>query len=620
MRKVIANTKSVQELFTGVTYEIDFYQRGYLWKRRNIEELLNDLLAEFNANYLDEHEPAQIANYQHYFLGTIITITESGRKYIVDGQQRLTTLTLLLIHFHHLRKKNPSIPEVKQLIFPDIFLPTTFTIEVKEREDCMRALYENNHYDATDHPDLSVRHLVERYADIDELIPDSVTGNALLCFIYWLIKCVDLVEIEAPTDAHAFTVFETMNDRGVNLSQSDMLKGYLLAHINFADPNMMQAKKEEANRSWKRLMTGFADLENGNADDFFKTWLRAKYAAETRERRQGAVNQDFENIDKYHRWTRDNRARLGLNEKDSQAFYDFITERMRRFAGYYIRMKQAALRLTQGQEEVYYNAYNNFTLQYILALATLRYDDDVATVNDKIRVVTIFADIFLARRMVNFRRIGYSTLQYTMFNLAKDIRDKNLDDVRNVLRDYLDGIWETFEGITGHNWGIYSLNKFSGRSIRYLLARMTAWTEQQTGKSVNFQNFLWDTKGRSLEIEHIWANKFERHEDEYSHENDFQRERNFFGGLVLLPKGSNASFGADPYKDKLTHYIEENLLAASLHPQKYDKNSDFRKFREKTGLPFKPHTEFKRADLMERQELYRQICEQIWNPERLNAI
>ena len=149
---------------------------------------------------------------------------------------------------------------------------------------------------------------------------------------------------------------------------------------------------------------------------------------------------------------------------------------------------------------------------------------------------------------------------------------------------------------------------------------MTAWTEQQTGKSVNFNNFLRDTKGRPLEIEHIWANKFARHEDEYSHENDFQRERNYFGGLILLPKGSNASFGADSYEEKLKHYLEENLLAASLHPQKYEKNSSFRHFRENKALPFKPHAQFKKADLLERQELYRQICEQIWSPDRLNAI
>ncbi len=394
-----------------------------------------------------------------------------------------------------------------------------------------------------------------------------------------------------------------------------------MAHINFADPNMMQAKKEEANRSWKRRMTEFAELENGSADDFFKTWLRAKYAGETRKRKKGAVNQDFEDIDKYHRWARDNRARLGLNEKDSQAFYDFVTERMRRFAGHYIRMKRAAQCLTQGQEEIYYNSYNNFTLQYMLALAPLRDDDDVATVNEKIRVVTIFADIFLARRMVNSRRNGYSSLQYTLFNMTKRIRDASVEELRTILLEQLNSNTEQFQCVDG--WGEWALhlNRSSGNSIRYLLARMTAWVEQQAGIATTFASYMWDSQGRPLEIEHIWANKFDQHQEEFSDRWQFQRHRNFFGGLVLLPRGTNQSYSDMPYVDKLPHYLKQNLLAASLHPQTYQNNPNFTNFVKRSGLPFESHECFDKAALAQRQRLYRQICEHIWNPDRrLNAI
>ena len=618
MSKVQAQTKSVTELLTGVKYDIDFYQRGYEWQRRNIEELLNDFESEFIASYSDEHEPLQVANYRHYFLGTIITISESGKRYIVDGQQRLTTLTLLLIYFHHLRAEYPSIPHVAQLIYTEMFMQKSFTIAVEEREECMRALFERNQFDATDHPDLSVRNLVERYSDIEDLFPDSMKGKALTYFVNWLLFCVDLVEIEAQTDDSAFTIFETMNDRGVNLSQADMLKGYLLAHINYTDPNLMQLKKTEANKVWKGRIRELADIEANAEEAFFKAWLRAKYADTIRQPTKDASNRDFEHIDKFHRWTRDNSKRLGLSTTDD--FYVFITRQFACFSKYYISMRQAAQAFNCEHKEIYYNAYNNFTLQYMLALASLRLEDDNDTAWRKIRLVTTFADIFLARRMVNFRRSGYGTLKYTMFNLTKEIRDKDTEELRDILLNHLSGMWETFEGITGHNWGTYALNSFSGRSIRYLLARMTAWLEREAGKNVNFLNFLWDAKGKSLEIEHIWADKYLRHQDEFANEYDFRRTRNYFGGLVLLPKGSNASFGADPYENKLKHYVEENLLAASLHPQKYEKNSGFRKFRETSGLPFRPHTEFKRADLLERQDLYRQICEQIWNPDRLNAI
>ncbi len=617
MSKVQAQTKSVTELLTGVKYDIDFYQRGYEWQRRNIEELLNDLEAEFIASYSDEHEPQQVANYRHYFLGTIITISESGKRYIVDGQQRLTTLTLLLIYFHHLRTENPSIPYVAQLIYTEMFMQKSFTIAVEEREDCMRALFEGKHFDVTDHPDLSVRNLVERFKDIHDLFPDSLTGKALTYFVNWLLFCVDLVEIEAQTDDAAFTIFETMNDRGVNLSQADMLKGYLLAHINFADPDLMQVKKTEANNVWKERVRELVDIEANSDEDFFKTWLRAKHADTIRQPKKDAKNQDFENIDKFHRWTHDNSKRIGLSTTSD--FYDFITRQFAYFSKYYIAMRQASQSISQGRKEIYYNAYNNFTLQYMLALAPLRLEDDSDTAWRKIRLVTTFADIFLARRMVNYRRNGYGTLKYTIFNLAKDIRDKDTEALRDILLNHLSGIWETFEGITGHNWGTYALNNFSGRSIRYLLARMTAWIEREAGNDVSFLNYLWDAKGKPFDIEHIWANQYGKLGDEFDSEDEFQRYRNYFGGLLLLPRPVNRSLQDRCYEHKLEKYSQQNLLAASLSKQKYVNEPSFNQFIDRSGLPFKPHAQFNRADLMQRQELYRQICEQIWSPDRLLA-
>ncbi len=613
MSRIQAKEKNVRELLSNVKYGIDFYQREYEWERRHIEELLDDFEAKFSANFASGHGRSDVNNYTHYFLGTIITIVENGQSLIVDGQQRLTTLTLLLIYAQHRLEDIDDIGNCRSLIYSSKSGVKSFNINIPERLDCMHGLFEQGEYLVGDQSDLSVKNLMERYADIEELFPETLQGDILPYFFDWLTENVDLVDIRAYTDDDAFTVFETMNDRGLNLGQSDMLKGYLLANINSSDGRWTHQKKTQANDIWKKRIREFVELEGGDVDDFFRTWLRAKYAQSIRDRKKDAINQDFENINKFHRWVRDNKERLGLNQ--SHEFYEFITERMRRFAEHYIYMKRAAHHLTKGQEEIYYNSYNNFTLQYMLALAPLRDDDDEPTAKEKIRLVSTFADIYLARRMVNFKAIGYNTLQYTMFNLMKAIRDMDVAGMNAYLINYLHNMEETFSGLD--SFYLHGRNK---KHTRYLLARMTAWVEQQAGKSINFLNFLRDAKEKPLEIEHIWANKFERHQDEYSHEYDFQRERNYFGGLILLPKSIHASLGAAPYEEKLKHYLEDNLLAASLHSQKYEKNSGFRNFREKSGLPFKPHTEFKRADLMERQELYRQICEQIWSPDRLNAI
>ena len=256
----------------------------------------------------------------------------------------------------------------------------------------------------------------------------------------------------------------------------------------------------------------------------------------------------------------------------------------------------------------------------MLALAPLTVQDDDQTAREKIRLVTTFADIFLARRMVNFRRNGYATLQYAVFNLMKDIRDMDIGELRATLNEYLENMTDTFAGITGEGdyQAHYILNSYSGRSIRYLLALITAWIEQRSGKSTDFDTYA-RPQGEPFEIEHIWAYHYAGHEDDFPNEADFQYYRNFFGGLVLLPSSINKRLSDKPYECKLEKYGQQNLLAASLNQQRYANEPNFKNFRDSNGLPFKPHTQFKKADLMERQELYRQICEKIWNPGRLRA-
>ena len=619
MSKVQAQTKSVRELLSGVKYGIDFYQREYVWARRNIEELLNDFEARFLASFDESHDRFAVSKYPHYFLGTIITIVESGMRYIVDGQQRLTTLTLLLIYLQNQLTDESQKSTVGLLIYSHGYGKKSFNLAIPEREACMDALYNGNGAGAVESNDASVNNLIERFSDIEELFPETLQGTVFPYFVDWLIESVNLVEIEAQTDDDAFTIFETMNDRGVNLSQADMLKGFLLAHVNETDVQSMHKRKATANSEWRRLTRDLNQLWPAEDEVFIKLWLRAKHAETIRDRKKGAINRDFENIDKFHRWVRDNRARLGLRGSDD--FYDFIMRQFSYFSSHYIALHHASWNFTPGREELYYNMSNSFSLQYLLALAPLNVEDDNDSAREKTRLVATFADIYLARRMANFRRNGYSTLVYGMFNLAKRIRDQEIDALRDILFDELEKMGDTFAGITGEGqWAQpYTLNSFTGRSIKYLLARITAWVEQQSGMPTNFEMYA-RPQGKPFEIEHVWANKYERHRNEFDSEDEFQNQRHYFGGLVLLPRGTNQSFGADNYKDKMRHYVKENLLAASLNPQTYEKNPNFTNFVHRTGLPFKPHTQFKRADLLERQDLYRQICERIWNPDRLNAI
>ncbi len=88
---------------------------------------------------------------------------------------------------------------------------------------------------------------------------------------------------------------------------------------------------------------------------------------------------------------------------------------------------------------------------------------------------------------------------------------------------------------------------------------------------------------------------------------------------MLLPKSFNASYGDLEYAPKRELYLGQNLLAQCLHEQAYEHNPGFRRFIEETGLPFRAHSEFKKADLDVRQDLYRRLAERIWSARRPSA-
>ena len=107
------------------------------------------------------------------------------------------------------------------------------------------------------------------------------------------------------------------------------------------------------------------------------------------------------------------------------------------------------------------------------------------------------------------------------------------------------------------------------------------------------------------------------HEEEFSHEIEFQEYRDRIGGLLLLPSKRNKDFSDRSYAEKLEDYLNENLLAQSLHERTYERNPGFREFIQKSRLSFQPCSSFNKADLDDRQKLYQQLAKRIWNPERL---
>lgn len=608
-RDIDGKGRTLWELFDNRRYAIDTYQREYKWQTKQLVELIDDLCSKFLDHYEAGHERMAVAKYGHYFLGSIILSQKKGQSYIIDGQQRLTTLTLLLVYLHH---RQAVLPEERRVPFSNLILSLkygkkSYNIDVPERAPCLDKLYSGEDYEPTPKDPEAVRNMVARYKEIGENFPSEINDAALPYFLDWLLNNVHVVEITAYTDDDAYTIFETMNDRGLSLAPLDMLKSFLIANISEED------ECARLDGLWKRTTNRLLELDKEEPADAVKAWLRSQYADSIRERKKGAKAGDFDRLGtEFHRWVRENEKRLGLAKPSD--YVRFVERDFEFYATQFELLSRASLKPIPGYEIVYANSWLEFTLQYPLLLAPLKPSDDEALRMRKIQIVASFVDILIARRLWNFRSIAYSTMQYAMFLVMREIRGKSPKELVSILSKRLNDEGENFD--TRPTFGLTQMNRFS---IKWLLARMTDYLEVRGGLPSRFDEYMSEGRKNGYEVEHIWADHWERHRDEFSHQAEFLEFRNRLGDLLLLPKTFNASYGDLTYAKKRSHYLKQNLLAQSLDPDAYDRNPPLNKLI-KAGLPFVGHREFKKADVEARQQLYVSIAKQVWSPDRLQQV
>lgn len=618
MSVISPHYRTIKDLLQSRSFAIDEYQREYKWDRKNLQDLLNDLLGKFFADHRPEHDTKEVTNYGEYFLGSIIVSQRGGKSYLVDGQQRVTSLTLLLIYLYRAAEaKQLNVTKtMAPLIYSDDMGETRFNLDIPERLVVIEALYKGQPFSPAD-KDESIQTMYARYQDIEasELVEDL--GEGLPHFIYWLLMKVGLIEIATSNDDYANVIFESMNDRGKPLSPVDMLKAYLLAPITDA------AERVQVNQAWKSqvlaLISWNQEHDAERDAEFMKAWLRAQHAESIRERKPGATDKDWELIGNvFHRWTRDNHKHLGLGKPEANR--RFITERFAFFAKVWLQVQDACRQYTPGLEAIYYNAHNDLTLQSTVLLAPLLETDDAQTVRRKLAVTATYLDIWLMRRVVNYVRTGYSSIYYTMAVLCRDIRRKPLTELVSILQSKLADDDVSFQAYVAKNrkgLSDFGLNQHSKRFVFHLLARVTAATEAGSGRNDNFAVLVDRTANNPFDIEHIWADDYGMHSIVFSDEKEFENLRDNAAALLLLPQDVNRSLQDKPYEYKRNVYGQQNFYAASLSDAVYAHQPQFKAYREDSALPFEPYANFTKEEHSKRAELLLMLVERIWSPQRL---
>jgi len=252
----------IHELFSPelvIKYVIPKYQREYTWKKENWDDLFNDIMGENNF----EEGP---------FLGSIICVNKTTETVlspileIIDGQQRLTTISLLYAAIHaRLSIEKKEDDEFKSEL---INLKYKLVQKKKPKETKLELSYQNNNFE-------DYKEILEEseILEVKEGRPKNL-GNRRLYRAYSFFstklesysfsevrKLLDkinsshIIKIEVNTNSDAFNLFESINNRGIPLSAIDLIKNNLLSNL---EKNKLK-NMDDAFEEWKIIIDNLTE-------------------------------------------------------------------------------------------------------------------------------------------------------------------------------------------------------------------------------------------------------------------------------------------------------------------------------------------------------------------------
>jgi hypothetical protein len=616
--------QTINTLFSTTNYHIDFYQREYKWKSDEVLRLIEDIFYHFEQSYarhenLEPSEANIVKFYSWYYLNTYITNKTDGRIFVVDGQQRLTTLTLILIVLYHMCDNEQfDLPDLRDWLKAKIAGvgvggQKQFWMAHNRREPLMKALFVGQETTEDMIEDgITAQNIIENYKMIRKDLSDRLSNRHKLdTFVYYFLCGVVIINLEVdPADVPM--VFEVINDRGVRLQPYEILKGKLLGQID-------KSEVDEYADIWNEALSKLEARAADEADNFFRTYLRAHFS-ETRKQGQA-----FDGP--YHRAIFEPICNEGLHLKHSaKGVKDFLNGPFR----YYVRLFNKLRELGENEDgeipECYYNSQLNRMDGHIM-LALCACDVDDPEEGRKIKAISKSFDRAYVILQLN-RAYDSNRFQELLYTLHPALRGCPAEEIETRIDERILREINTRRNTTSDTLLSYSQFKhvgyrdYNNRFLRYFLTRIESFIAD--GLGWHLQDTLWNFvsgvgKSNAYHVEHILARNdesralFKNVEGEID-EVLFENERNRFGGLLLLKGQDNISSNNETYAEKLRTYTgNAPYLARTLVPDFYKSNSAIQNLIQESGLDFSKEPTFTRETLEKRSQLLFAMTERIWN-------
>ena len=410
------DVSTLEKLLKLRLYRIPKYQRPYSWKKEQIDQIWEDLSDDTSL-----------------FLGSLMLniVNEEKKGYVevIDGQQRLTSITMLLsILIRKIMKTFPDGDEYEfaktlhqQLIADKETVKggkLSYVYRLTPGQSMVKFFKENiQNIIQVDFPkskSSEEKTLIENYNSFEKLIDDEIedldSGKTYKFLVDKIerIKSTRFIIIEVKDDSQAYEIFESVNAKGMDLSTADLVKNKIFTHVKSVD-------KKESNVIWDDIIKNI-ESANGNMKDFLKYHWWSKYGYSSDKKLYKNIQNKF--------------------KKNENKWEEFLTELMYSSEYYGILMDGNAADI-QKQDFEYKEAQKLF--ESIRALRTFSNDTwlvlALSLMRNHQKLERRVGDIFKRLEYLTFNYFNifrlpsntfYGKMWGTATNIEEIISDKNL--------------------------------------------------------------------------------------------------------------------------------------------------------------------------------------------------
>ncbi len=520
-RKIESDRIILGKLFDDFWFLIPEYQRPYVWTPDNVSDLLEDLWFAYEDNPEDE-----------YFIGSLVLkkVAEStfNEYEVLDGQQRLTTLTLLLSVLKNITEDDLLKETLNKKLFqrenPYDNIPERQRVVYKIRGNSDKYLKEFilNGYRVQDDKDVSIKNMDEAIDVMEAFFNDK--KDKIKSFAKYLLNKVVFIYVATEDREDAFRLFTILNNRGVPLTNADILKAINIGKIE--------------NSGEQKLAEGYAkkweDIQNEFGGDFdrFLGFIRTILL---KEKARKSLLEEFE--EKIYKANKLNKG------KDTVDFIDMYYRIYTKIIDFSPNEKP----LSQKSEQEN-NAYKNLIVVMKTALPSTDWTPPLLHFYSK------FGDeqLFEFLRKLEFKFSSDWILYFTptqrienMNRILKKIDDSNtaagvLDD-KEIFKVNIEELKRTLKG-----------DVYGKRFTKYVLLKYEYLIQDNSQFIANYS---------LISVEHIlpqnppenskWREWFTNEEiKEYKHK---------LGNLVLLNRRKNSSLSNLSFDEKKDKYFKGSI-------------------------------------------------------------